>query len=385
MRIIHTADWHLGRSLHGQNLIEDQAYILDQFVLLVKEAGADAVIIAGDVFDRSAPPAEAVSLLSGTLTRICHGLKVPTLVISGNHDNPERIGFAQQLLENGRLYMTGPLNPNLQPVVLEDRFGPVYFCPIPFADPAFVRSFTGREDVHDHETAMAVMTAYCLQRVPDGARKVAIAHAFVNGGEESESERPLSALGGAGRVSHQLFAPFHYTALGHLHRPQQVGSDNVYYAGSLLKYSFAEAAHEKGICLVEMDASGAVITRENMALKPKRDLRCIEGCLEGLLQNPVQGRDDYLRVTLHDEGALLDPLGKLRQVYPNILDIQRPAITEPRSDLVGPGDDFRKMTDADLFGSFYQQVVGRDLTREEQGVLNRLLEGFYYHEREVTA
>ncbi|MGI6435750.1 MAG: exonuclease SbcCD subunit D [Syntrophomonadaceae bacterium] len=382
MRIIHTADWHLGRSLHGHNLIEEQAHVLLQFINLAKESKIDAIIIAGDVFDRSQPPAEAVSLLNMVLTSLCQELKIPTIVIAGNHDNPERIGFAQQMLLSQQLYMVGPLQGFWQPIRIDDQYGPVYFCPLPYADPAFIRYFTGNEQIHDHHAGLQAMVQHLTAALPASARRVAIAHAFISGGEESESERPLTAVGGAGQVPASIFVPFHYSALGHLHGPQNVGKEQVRYAGSLLKYSFAEAEHHKGITMLEIDVAGKILSLENIPLSPRREVRCIEGFMEEILKGPPAGesRDDYVKVILLDEGALLDPMGKLRQVYPNLLELQRPTLNSIPDNL-GSERDFRNLSEVDLFNSFYQQVTGCHLSEHEGWVLARLIDEFYIQER----
>ena len=378
LRILHSADWHLGRSFHGYNLIEEQAHVLEQLVNLAGESGVDAVIIAGDVFDRSQPSAEAVSLLNTVLTRICQDLCIPAIVIAGNHDNPERIGFAQHMLTQQQLYMVGPLNGLWQPIPLYDEYGPVYFCPLPYSEPAFVRNFTGDQSIHDHHSAMAAMIDYITSTLPASARKIAVAHAFISGGVESESERPLSAVGGAGCVSVNLLERFNYCALGHLHRPQYIGNEKVRYAGSLLKYSFAEAEHRKGVTLLEIDQNGELMKGENISLSPRRELRCIVGNLEEILTSDRS--DDYIKVVLLDEGALLDPMGKLRQVFPHIVELQRPVLHQVPAGLGGERD-FRNLTEVDLFRSFYQQVTGNCLSEPEQGVVARLVDKFYEKER----
>lgn len=382
MRIIHTADWHLGRSLFEQNLLDEQAHVLQQLINLVKESEIDAVIIAGDIYDRSQPPADAISLLNTVLTSLCRELKVPTIVIAGNHDNPERIGFAQEMLSSQHLYMVGPLGGFWQPIQIEDRHGPVFFCPLPYADPAFIRYFAGDEKIRDHHTGLQAMIRHLTGALPDSARKVAIAHAFVKGAEESESERPLTAVGGAGQVPTSLFNAFNYSALGHLHRPQSIGDGRIRYSGSLLKYSFAEAQHRKGVTMLEIGATGETISLENIPLSPPRDVRCIEGFLEEILAGPKNGesRDDYLRVTLFDKGALLDPMGKLRQVYPHVLDIQRPGLHNVSAS-IGSERDFRNISEVDLFNSFYRQVTGEHLADKESQVLSNLIDSFYSQER----
>lgn len=383
MRILHTADWHLGRIFHGIDLINEQQYILDQFVRLVAESRPDVVLIAGDVFDRSVPPADAVGVLSEVLTRICLDEKVPVILISGNHDNPARIGFARHLLKNQNLYMVGPLTDFYHPIVICDTYGEVYFCPLPYAEPAFARDFLGEEDIHNHDQALQGLVSRAAAHVPDGARKVALAHAFVTGCEESESERPLTALGGAGKVDFSRFNEFNYTALGHLHRPQTAGDEHIRYAGSLMKYSFSEVLHRKSVYLVELDRQGNISNGEAIELNPWHDLRCIEGTLEEILKNAGSdlAREDYIKVILHDRGALLDPIGKLRSVYPNVMDIERPELASVNI-LCGPGRDFRRLNELELFASFFSQVTGKEPSRSEEDALATMLDDFYHRERE---
>ncbi|AGL02107.1 exonuclease SbcCD subunit D [Desulfoscipio gibsoniae] len=376
MRFIHTADWHLGRIFHGVHLTDDQAYILEQFVRLVGDIKPDAVVIAGDVYDRSVPPHEAVQLLDEVLYRIIMDCRVPVLIIAGNHDSSQRLGFGHRLLARQGLYITGQLNTGFVPVVIEDAHGPVYFCPVPYIEPPVVRELLGMRDVQEHDGAMAAVVGRWTSRVPPGGRKVALAHTFVAGGEESESERPLS-IGGADRVPAAHFQAFNYTALGHLHKSQAAGGEHIRYAGSLMKYSFSEAAHNKSVTLVELDALGNV-TWEALSLSPRRDVRCIDGYLSDILAETPGGdsKEDYIMVTLRDSGAILDAIGKLREVYPNVLHIERPYLTSGGA-LRGPGGDHRRLSEMDLFTSFFQQVSGEELSPEQQKVLARTVEQIY--------
>ncbi|TYO95105.1 exonuclease SbcCD subunit D [Desulfallas thermosapovorans] len=376
MRFIHTADWHLGRIFHGVHLTDDQAYVLEQFIGLVHDARPDAVLIAGDIYDRSVPPHEAVQLLDEVLYRIVMDCRVPVLIIAGNHDSARRLGFGHRLLARQGLHITSQPDNDLAPVVIEDCHGPVYFCPVPYVDPPVVRDCLGVQDARGHDSAMAVLVDYWQARVPGGARKVALAHAFVAGGEGSESERPLS-IGGADKVQVAHFRAFNYTALGHLHKAQPAGEEQIRYAGSLMKYSFSEAEHKKSVTLVEMDARG-VVTREEIALCPRRDVRRLDGFLRDLLVGPPPGvsREDYIMVTLRDSGAILDAMGKLREVYPNVLHIERPHLN-CGGDLRGPGGDHRRLGELDLFASFFQQVAGEELTSEQQRVIAGIVEQIY--------
>jgi exonuclease SbcD len=384
VRFLHTSDWHLGRIFHGIHLTDDQAHILDQFIKLIHDVKPDAVLIAGDVYDRSVPPHEAVNLLDEVLSRILIDYRVPVIVIAGNHDSPQRLGFGHRLLAGRGLYIVSQINNGLAPVVLQDEHGPVYFCAVPYVEPPVVREKLDAADVHDHDRAMAVLIRHLTDQVPRGARTVALAHAYVTGGEGSESERPLS-IGGADTVDAAYFQSFHYAALGHLHKPQSTGNEHIRYAGSLMKYSFSEAKHKKSVTLVEMDARGRT-TYETVSLSPRRDVRCLAGYLKDILAGPQNGenKEDYIMVTLKDTGAILDAIGKLREVYPNVLHIERPHITVG-GELHGPGGDHRRLGEVDLFASFFAQVTGTEISRAQEEVFADIVEQVYRNEREVEA
>jgi len=384
MRFLHTSDWHLGRIFHGVHLTDDQAYILDQFIELIQDVKPDAVLVAGDVYDRSVPPIEAVKLLDETMTRILLDCRVPVIMIAGNHDSPERLGFGTRLLARQGLHVVSRINDAPAPVILDDAHGPVYFCPVPYAEPPVVREVLSVTDALEHDGAMRLLTGRLLARVPAGARTVALAHAFVAGGEASDSERPLS-VGGTGTVDCSCFQNFHYTALGHLHGPQRAGSAGIRYAGSLLKYSFAESASRKSVTLVEMDGAGE-LQIEEIALTPRRDVRCLTGYLDELItmNGDNLNRDDYLMVSLMDTGAILDAIGKLRLVYPNLLHIERPGLAGA-GELRGPGGDHRRVSEADLFASFFEQVTGEHLQHDLQQTFAETLASLYRQEREAQA
>jgi exonuclease SbcD len=384
MRILHTSDWHLGRIFHGIHLTEDQACLLDQLVLLVKDVRPEIILIAGDVYDRSVPPTEAVKLLDEVLSRIILDLKVPVMLIAGNHDSPERLGFGTRLLAQQGLYLFGQIGKNLSPVVLHDSHGPVHFCPVPYAEPPLVKDRLGAQEAGDHNLAMMAAINHFLAQVPPGARTVAMAHAYVLGCEESESERPL-AVGGAGSVDAACFRPFHYTALGHLHQPQPAGSGRIRYSGSLMKYSFSETAQRKSVTLVEMDEDGEV-RQEEIVLSPRREVRRLEGYLTDILAGPSKGenREDYLMVSIKDTGAILDIMGKLRGVYPNVLHIERSFLGEGGV-LRGMGGDHRRLSELELFASFFKEVTGKPLSDGETKVFVSAANTLNREEREVLA
>ena len=382
MRFLHSADWHLGRVHHGVSLLEDQAHLLREFVCLAAELRPDAILLAGDIYDRSVPPAEAVRLLDLVLTELVQGLRIPVVMIAGNHDGPDRLAFGASLLGGAGLSVRGVVDAQAQAVVLHDAHGAVAIHALPYAEPAVVRAALGgtlrSEDdstaavIDSHQAALAAQLRAARAAHPAGARSVVVAHAFVLGGSESESERPLS-VGGSGAVSAALFDGFDYVALGHLHRPQQVGEARIQYSGSLLKYSFSEADHSKSVNLVELDANGAC-TVERIALTPRRDLRIVSGELDAILAAAAadRGRDDYILARLTDSGALLDAMGKLRSAYPNALAIERPTLVGE-----GPGRataDHRRTRIQDLFASFHEEATGVALEPAAQAALDRVVD-----------
>lgn len=384
MRFLHTADWHLGRIFYGVHLTDDQAWVLDDLIRLASDSRAEAVLVSGDIYDRAVPPPDAVKLLDETLSRLVLGLRIPVILIAGNHDSPERLGFASQVLAARNLHLAGVLSPNPVCVTLKDRYGPVCVHALPYAEPPLVRERLGREDICDHDSAMKALVERVKQSQPTGARSVLVAHAFVAGSEGSESERSLS-VGGAGTVSSGCFDGFDYVALGHLHRPQRAGADNIQYAGSLLGYSFSEASHAKSVNLVDLDAAGKCSV-ERVPLSPRHAIRCIRGSFSELLSGPESGQspEDYLMAVLTDRGPILDARGKLSLVYPNLLHIERPYLAEGGEEQVrGPGRDHRGLSDLELFRAFFSQVTGEDLNPEQAKAYAHIAENVHRDEREA--
>jgi DNA repair protein SbcD/Mre11 len=365
MRFLHTSDWHLGKTLCNANLLDDQAHALDQVVAMVRETRAEALVVAGDLYDRAVPPKEAVALLDETLDRLVRGCGVPVLIIAGNHDSPERLGFASGFLGSQNLHLAGPLDPDPEPVVI----GRVAFHLLPYADPAMARFALDDADLRTHQDVLSAQLARARRRHPGGHRFVAVAHAFVTGGSVSDSEMGLS-IGGTGEVDAALFEPCDYAALGHLHRPQEAGQAHVRYAGSLLKYSASETGHVKALTLVELPEHGPVRT-EPLPLTPRRDLRRIRGCFADLMKGPLGPSEDYLFLDLLDDGPVLDAMARLRQIYPNILGIQpasaAPAPTEDTIDIRS-----RELDPDLLFRSFFQEVQGRSMNDDESAVFQEI-------------
>lgn len=379
MRFLHTADWHLGRLFHARSLLEDQAHVLDQFVALVRDVRPDAVLIAGDVYDRAVPPPEAVALLDDVLARIVLEAGVPVVMIAGNHDSAQRLDFGARLLAGRGLHVAGRNGSDAASVTLRDAHGEVRVYALPYAEPAAVRDALGVE-VASHEAAMRAQLDVIRAAHPAGARSVVVGHAFVVGGAVSESERPLS-VGGSGAVAAELFQGFDFVALGHLHRPQTIGG-RIHYAGSLLKYSLSEADHLKTVSLVELGAHGGVRI-EPMALQPRRDLRILKGELAELIAAGAGDprRDDYVYAVLTDTGALLDPMARLREAYPHALAIER-AILARTGQASEAGRQLRELDTGSLFANFFREVADADLDGDQRRALDHLLARMDASERE---
>ena len=367
MKFIHTSDWHIGRLFQNISLLEDQCHVLKQLKNYAKTHEVDALIIAGDIFDRSVPPADAVEALDNFLDEIASELKLPIIMISGNHDSAKRLGFGAYHMQKSGLYILSDLENVTTPIVIETATGPVHFYGIPYHDPVEVREAFDCE-VKTYDEAHTFMVDLIKDVRDADTPNVLLSHCFIDGAEESESERPLS-IGGADRVSFQPLESFDYVALGHLHGPQYKGAEHIRYSGSLLKYSFSEYKQKKGVTLVEFDEKGLVST-EHLELKPQRDLRVIEGLLADIIE---QGKDDpdnddYIFARLIDTQDILDPMGQLRKVYPNILQLERSQFALSNgSRLVA--DVSLKRTEEQVFKDFFDQVIGGDLTAEQNTLL----------------
>jgi len=385
MRLLHTGDWHIGKLVHGLHMTEDQRYILKGFIDLVKDEKVDVVMIAGDIYDRSVPPTDAVELLNDVLSTLVVTLGVKVIAISGNHDSPDRLDFGRKILRDQGLFMQGRLEKTIKPIVLEDRYGEVAFYPIPFAEPALVRGLTGDDTIKTHDDAMGKVMSDFIGELDGNMRNICISHAFVMGDtipEASDSERPL-ALGGAAYVRSSHYAPFDYTALGHIHRPQRISTDTIRYAGSLLKYSFSEAQQKKSVTLIDLKEKGD-ITIEQKYLTPKRDMRVIKGKVDDLIMPKVYelaSTEDYIHAIITDSGVLYEPMKKLRAVYPNILLLERERqwIASDRSSLTV--DDIKQQSHDHLFTAFYEYVTGEAPGNEITDVFKAFYDAINHEKR----
>lgn len=378
MRLLHTSDWHLGRSLFNLSLLEDQAAVLADIVEIARDYRPHALIVAGDLYDRAVPPPEAVDLLDDILSRLILDLELHVVLLAGNHDSPERLGFAARLLERNRLHIAAARSP-IRIIPLEDEHGPFEIAAISYLDPAEAREFLDRNDLHDHDAALQALIAQA-RTLLQAHRVVLTTHAFVQGGATSDSERPLT-VGGAGFVSPECFDGSDFVALGHLHRAQSVGNRPIHYSGAPLKFSFGEVGQPKSVSCIEIDARGESHIRL-LPLSPPRELHCLQGSFEELYRNVPDGvrRDDLISITLLDKHPVLDAMNRLRERYPNLLQLSQPALVEVHSGGVRPPEPTR-LSDQELFADFFQQVAGRPLDDAERAELLAALAEFHRQEK----
>lgn len=369
MQFLHTADLHIGRLFHGQSLLQDQSHALQQIVEHAVNNQIDALLIAGDVYDRQIPPVEAVTQLELFLDELTVTHKIPVILISGNHDSASRLGFANKQMARGGLHMFSSLKQVLEPVIFNKNGQQVHCYGIPFCTPSEVNKAYD-QTFSTYDQAHTFLVEMIKQQFTPGVKNVLLSHCFMLNAETSDSERTLS-VGGSDRVSSSPCEAFDYVALGHLHRPQSVSVPHIRYSGSLLKYSFSEHLHHKGVSLINTHATPVDIT--HIPITPLHDMRVITGKLKALITNghtDPRG-DDYILAKLTNTESLLDPINQLRTVYPNILQIER---FEQVS--VTPGESSKaKLARAtnDLFSDFYTAMTDQTLTSKELDLVNQML------------
>lgn len=379
MKIIHTGDWHIGKIVHEYSMIDEQEYILKQFVKIVKEERPHVIVIAGDIYDRSVAPVEAVDLLDRVLGRIVLDMGIPVLAISGNHDSPERISFGSGIMRSRNLYIEGLFKKDINKIVLGDEYGAVNFYMLPYADPAIVRSTYEDGSIRTHNQAMKAIADRIKSNMNKNERNIMVTHGYIRGAEElysSDSERPLS-IGGTDYADVDYFSDFNYTALGHLHRPQQAGSNKVRYSGSLLKYSFSEVDQKKSVTIINMDSKGD-ITIGQRELQPRRDMRDLSGSINHLLDPAVYKNlelDHFYRVILTDKGEIIDPMGKLKSVYPNVLQIMmKERMRENSGAKTAAAEGYKGKSKLQLFQEFYKSINDVELGTDDIEIMKKVIE-----------
>lgn len=377
MRFFHLSDLHLGKWVNGFSMLDEQQYWIVQLLELVKQRKPHVVLIAGDVYDRRIPPAEAVTMLDGMLTALAE-MGILVLVISGNHDSPERLSFGRQLMKQQGIHFAGKYDGTVQKVLAHDAYGAVQFFLLPYVNPQVVHQFL-QEEVQSYEEA--VRLALSKADLTPGVRSVLLAHQFVTfqGNEPEHSDSEELSLGGLDQVDASVFGAFQYVALGHIHGPQQVGAAHIRYAGSPLCYSFSECRRKKYVTEVEMDAQGHISIQKHtlLPLHPMRELR---GSFKQVISDEVvsQGAQDYVHITLTDDPPIVDAIGKVRAVYPNVMKLDFSGYSDGAW---ANGDDrqwepsVEDMSPSQLLSQLYQLQYGHEVPQEQLQLFMRVLEG----------
>ena len=372
MKLIHLSDLHLGKRVNEFSMLEDQRYILGEILKAVDREQPQGVIIAGDVYDKSVPPTEAVALLDDFLAALA-GRSVPVFLISGNHDSPERIAFGGRLMARSGVHLAPVYHGTVTPITLTDVHGPVNLYLLPFLKPAHVRRFFPEREISTYTDALA--TAIEAMGVDPAVRNVLVTHQFVTGAARCDSEE--ISVGGSDNVDVSVFDPFDYVALGHIHGPQQVGREGVRYCGTPLKYSFSEVNHKKSVTVVELEEKGNLTVR-TVPLVPQRDLVELRGTYEELtFRGFYQGTSypqDYVHITLTDEEDIPNAVRKLRGIYPYLMKLDYDnRRTRTEMSLEG-AQDVQQKSPLELLEEFYQQQNGQPMGQEQQAFARGLME-----------
>ncbi len=379
MRIVHIADLHLGKTLFEIPLLSDQRLWLLALIDALKELRADVLVVAGDVYQRSVPSTEAVSLLDEFLNEVVRRLQLPVLMIAGNHDSGERLGFASRLFEESGLHVSGSVEKELKTVTLRDEYGAVNFVLLPYFEPYPVKKlFDGDDSIKTMNDAfLRVAEAFLKEHETDfNGRNVLIAHGFFGRDAAlarfSDSER---SAGGSDMMDSTLLERFDYVALGHLHAPQTAGAPHIRYAGSPLKYSLSEAGQEKSVTVIDLFEKGRVDIF-NKVIPAPHDLRILTGRVEELtaaVSSAGQETNDYVYAVLTDKGEVYGAMEKLRAVYPNIIGLKRAGV-EMEAAALSAGLELQKKTPPQLFNEFYKEMLGEDITPEREVLMRAVFE-----------
>ena len=371
MKFIHLSDLHLGKRVNEISMTDDQSYILTQIIDIIDAEHPDAVVIAGDVYDKSVPPAEAVTLFDGFLCRLAER-SLPVLIISGNHDSPERLAFGGRLMEGAGIHLSPVYDGKVEPVTLSDSHGDVHFWLLPFVKPAHVKRYFPDAGIESYTDALR--TAVEHMGVDFTARNVLVTHQFVTGAATCESEE--ISVGGSDNVDISVFDGFDYVALGHLHGPQNIGSNRVRYCGTPLKYSFSEAGHHKSVTVVELAEKGS-LHLQTIPLNPRHDLREIRGTFAELTDKSFyQGTavEDYLHIILTDEEDVPEAVGQLRVIYPNLMKLSYDNTRTRTNRVIDAAEDVKRKPPLELFEELYEIQNNQPMSEVQRAFARELIE-----------
>lgn len=377
MKFIHLSDLHIGKTILEQALIEDQAYMLNQIIEIIKEEKIDAVLIAGDIYDRSVPSSEAVNLLDEFLNNLIKKIKVKVFIISGNHDSKERLNFGSRIFENDGLYIQTSYDGFIRNVSLEDEYGKLNIYMMPFVKPADVKNYF-EEEINGYDDAFRKIMD--KEDVNQKERNIILTHQFITAGnsEPEKCESETLVLGGTENVDISNFDKFDYVAIGHIHGPQRIGRDTARYSGTMLKYSFSEVNHKKSVVIIDFKE------KENLEyklvpLKPLRDMRVIEGPIEELLKEEnYKGTnlEDFIRAIITNEEPVYDAIGQIRKIYPNTLrlDIKNSKSAQNLESDFTKIDNIKQKDELELFDEFFEFQNNVNLNDKQKEIMRKIID-----------
>lgn len=372
MKIIHLADLHIGKRVNEFSMIDDQKYILNQILEIIDREKPDAVIIAGDVYDKQVPSIEAVELLDSFISDISKR-KTTTFIISGNHDSAERLAFGSSLMAMGKIYISPVYNGKISKYTLKDDFGSANFYLLPFVKPSHVKRFFPDEKIESYTDAIKVVVDNL--KLDTSEINILIAHQFVTGASRTESEE--ISVGGLDNVDASVFEDFDYVALGHIHRPQKIGIERIRYCGTPLKYSFSEVNDTKSVSIIEINSKEDFNLR-TIPLVPKRDMRKIRGTYEELTTKTSYentNTDDYIHVTLTDEFNVADAIQKLRVIYKNIMKLEYDNMRTRESRKINLDDMvIENKNPLEIFSEFYKLQNNKEMNDEQKEIIKKIME-----------
>lgn len=378
MRFLHLSDLHLGKRVNEFSMLEDQAYILKEILNIIDEQKVEAVLIAGDIYDKVIPSAEAVRLLDDFLTRIA-ARELPVFLISGNHDSAERVAFGSRLMSSRQIYLSPVFESDVEPVTISDRYGEINIYMLPFVKPSLVKRVYPEEEIITYQDA--VNAAVQHMQIDTDKRNVLLAHQFVTGAARCDSEE--LSVGGVDDVDASVFDGFDYVALGHLHGPQKIGKETVRYSGTPLKYSFSEANQKKAAVIVDVEEKGK-INIQQIPLVPKHDMWEIRGTymeVTALDFYKDMKTDDYLHITLTDEEDIPDAIGKLRTIYPNIMKLSYDNLRTRAAVTVRGTAEVEEKSPMELLKEFYELQNNQPMTDEQEEIARGMMEEIWEDER----
>lgn len=370
MKLLHLSDLHLGKRVNEVSILDDQNYILHQILEITDVESPDAVVIAGDIYDKSVPSGEAVTLFDWFLVALAKR-RVPVLLISGNHDSPERLAFGNRLLDTSGIHISPVYSGEVRPITLQDEHGPVHFWLLPFLKPAHVKRFFPDEPIESHTDACRA--AITQMNVDFSARNVLVTHQFVTGASTCESEE--LSVGGSDNVDASVFDGFDYVALGHIHGPQNIDSSRIRYCGTPLKYSFSEAAHHKSVTVVSLGEKGD-LSLQLCPLYPKHDLREIRGSFASVTDREFYANtdtDDYLHIILTDEEDVPEAVGKLRRIYPNLMKLSYDNTRTRADHVIDAAANVQQKTPLQLFEELYELQNNQPMSEEQRTFTQNLI------------